>query len=239
MGNSMQVLLLVGLMAGGLGIYHVLVASDSEPAPLVTPVADDDGDLARRVAALEDREPPLQGSLDSSDLWQRVRDIESRLDALEQRRKAPGADDPTTPDTDAKGAGGLASDLVADAEGEAGDALKKRVDRLVEDAMGARMRNRMSGRLDRTLGELGVELDDEQRKKLEDAMAVRMQETRKILRSGREAGLSREEVGEQIAKVSATFTETLSSFMSATDAQAITEATAGPPGGGPPRGPGR
>jgi hypothetical protein len=45
-------------------------------------------------------------------------------------------------------------------------------------------------------------------------------------------------VGEQIAKVSATFAETLSTFMPAADAQAITDATAGPPGG-PGRGPGR
>lgn len=243
MSSSKQALFLVALVAGGIATYHFLVADTAGSATVVTEMAQDNGDLERRITALERREPMLQGSVDVSGLRGRMRDLESRVAILEEsgRALADGEAPATAP------AQSTSTTEVADGavdEAAPGGALKKRVESLVEGAMRSRMQDRMRGRLDRSLDELGIDLTADQREKLEAAMAERMESMREIRHAGRESGSSREDMDEQIAGVSARFTETLTTFMPAADAQALTTATAfgpgfGPGPGGGGRGPGR
>ncbi|MHC5012508.1 MAG: hypothetical protein ACYTG6_16450, partial [Planctomycetota bacterium] len=125
-------------------------------------------------------------------------------------------------------------------------AEEERVRDLMRDALRNRTRNMTSGRIDRALTNLRVELTDDQRERLSNALTAHQEAVRETWRAGREEGLAREEVQEEIALLNGKFTETISEFIPAADAEAIstslttrTRGGAGGPGGPGGRGGGR
>lgn len=250
MSTTASVLLTVVLVAGGIGTYHVLTADDA-PTSSANPIALADRDLASledRLAALEQRGPVLQGSTTPKDIYDRLNLIEDRLAAFEKKGPVAArtsADETLPAPVPTVAAAG--SEVVELPDGSASPltaAQEKRIRELMEQAAQRRFQRGNEGRIDRTLQRLGIEITDDQKKKLDVAMTEHFGKVRDLFRSGRESGQSREDIRNQIQGLNQQFTQKVSEFIPAADAEAITSSLTsfgGDRGGrrGPPGGPGR
>jgi len=235
MNAGLQILLTALLVAGGVGGYHVLTA-DRGPADYDEPslvAASDLRDLQARVSSLEGQEPMLQGNVSSQDLYDQVRALADRVRKLEQGSPADATavgrtsslDEEAGTGTGPAPVGDTTRALLEDGPSPLTEAQEKRVRDLVDNQMRSRMRGREAGRIDRTLQQLGIELNDEQKTKLEAAMNERRAAMGELWRSARESGQSRDEtrasMEEQMATLNREFTQKLTEFIPAGDAEAI------------------
>ena len=226
---GLQILLTVLLVAGGGGGYHVMAADRGaadydEPSLLA---ASDLRDLEGRLSALEGQEPMLQGNVSSQDLYDQMRALAERIEKLEQAGPAPAT--PVLEGSAADvGAGPVADTtrpMLEDGPSPLTTAQEKRIKDLVDHQMRSRMRGRNTGRIDRTLERLGIELTDDQKRKLEVEMDAQRQAMGELFRSARDSGLSREEMRasmqDSMATLNREFTQKVSAFIPAGDAEAI------------------
>jgi len=238
--TSLQILLTVALVAGGIAAYHV-ITDHGEPVagPEVAVLEGRDlADLEDRLAVLEGRDPMLRGANDTRDLWAYLKRLDERLTALEEHgpaaaRAVPSETSPATVDD----AGASASEVATGLPGFS-DAQEKAIRALVDGAVRERMAPRIEGRVNQTLDRLGIELTPEQRGKLDAAWLEHVEAVREVFRTAQERGADREQVMEDVAAVNAKFTRSLAEFLPAGDAEAIGGALTAV-GRGPPGGPGR
>ena len=232
MSTSLQLLLTVLLVGGGIGGYHLLTADRARDAG-----AEDEVGYLRQIASLEERiqvleapKPLLRGAVDTQDLWNQLQRLGERVDALEAEpppasptRVAAGVMETTRAERQPPTEG----ERSVTAEGEPSpltESEEKRVRQLVDGAMRDRMQGWANRRMDRTLGELGIELTADQREKLNTALGEHMRAVRDTFRQAREDGVPREERASLLAPLNEQLTQKMTEFIPASDAEAIVSA---------------
>lgn len=230
MSTAASVILTVVLVAGGIGTYHVVTMDDAPDASL-DPIglADRDlGALEERIAALEGRGPVLQGSTTPSDVYDRIHLLEDRLATLEKKGPTAGrtsADEALpVPAPTSNAAGNQVVELPDGSASPLTAAQEKRIRDLMQEASRSRWQRGNSSRIDRTLERLNIEISDDQKKKLDAEMTAHFGKIRDLFRSGREAGQSRDEIRDSMQGLNQEFTQKVSTFIPAADAEAITSA---------------
>ena len=248
-----QVVLTAVLVATGLVAYHFVVHDGASPtaalasASGVRPAGDD---LERRVEALELRPgvlvPALAGSTSPDDLALRVRRLEQRLESLAPGRSggtAPsGLPDAAQPRSapDGAPADGADDDPAAFVEGGTLATLltpsqRRTFENLVDDALDSRGERQQWRRAEERIQALGIELSADQAQKVQDAMGARRKAISDAFQKVRATGVQgadfRDQLGEARTQADQTFTQTLSTFLAAPDAEAVSKALTSPGGG--------
>lgn len=239
MNPLLQIVLTLALVAGGIAVYHVATddaaPSGQQEGDLVA--ARDLASLEARVEALENRKPLLRGSFDGEatlvDLSARVKSLEKSPPRMAAGRTeaagtgAPGSDAPFEAGTE---------DVAVEGVSALTKAQQKEIQRLVDGAVRERMDSRSSGRMNRALEELGIELTEDQRTKLDAAWSGHMEKAREVFRNARAEGLDREAARAKMGELNQELTQSVAEFMPAGDAESIVGALSTMGRGGPPRG---
>ncbi len=249
MNTTLQILVTALLVGGGIGGYHLLSAGpSSDPLASTEPgYARQIAALERRVRDLENEGPVLQGTVDAQALWDQLQRLGERVDAVEQAEPASGGARLSAGVTEATGtepapadAGSPAAPGASGGPSPLSEAEEQRVRELFQDTMRNRMQDWANRRLDRTLGELGIELRPEQREQLNETIGEHMQSVREVMDKAREDGVPREERRALMEPLNEQLTQKISAFLPVADAEAITKALPtpgrGPGGGGGPGG---
>lgn len=246
MTATAQILITVVLVGAGITGYH-FVAEEVLPVDLSATYATDArdlGDLERRLSALESDDVELSGLPLDQRVVQRLSVLEERVAALESRKERGSS---TSVGVTERGPDDLVSgDQPTDLEGEEGllagasafsKVQEKRIQDLIAKSRASRNERRGQDMLQRRLDRLGIELTDEQRTQVTEAVGAHMETVRDTVRALREDGKSREEIREELKTVNDALTESLSTFLPPADADAIS--TSLTQGGGQRRGPPR
>lgn len=223
--TAVSILLTVVLVGGGIGAYHV-VTSDGAADAGADAIAIQDRDLSgleARLAAIEGNKPILVGSATPADLYDRIKVLEERLANLE---KAPAARvgvglTEAAPESTVAAAGSEVVDLGDGVVSPLTASQEKRIQDLVRESMRDRQRRGGEDRMNRTLNELGIELTDDQRKRLDKEMGEHRNLVRDLFRSGMAEGKSRDELMTQVQELNQGFTQKISEFIPAADAEAL------------------
>jgi hypothetical protein len=143
---------------------------------------------------------------------------------------------------------GLASgDPAAGGSGGPGDSdgaaspLSRAEEERVRELVAGMVRNRFDqaseGRLRRTLERLGIQLDEGQQKRLDEALTQHRERIRETVRQARDSETPREEVRALVGGQTQRLTESLAAFMHPADAERLTQALTQRPDGGQAGGP--
>jgi hypothetical protein len=247
MSTLAQILITVVLVAAGVAGYHFVAAeggADGDVGATYTADSRALADLQRRLDAIEGDGARLDGLPAETRLAMVVAELDARITALEARAPSrtsrPGA---TTEERalEIEGASGAAYDegegeLLAGAS-DLSKAQQKRIRDIVQSEISARNSRRGQEALNRRLERLGLELNDEQKAKVGEALTTHYQAVGEKMRELRDEGLPREDIRKEIRGFNDGLTETLSTFLPAADAEAITKSmtqrrSRGPGGGG-------
>ncbi len=228
----LAVLALNVLVAGTGILFYDVMTTAPEPA------AAEGVDLSELTDRVADLERAVRADSNRGD-----RGLSSRIAMLEERVTAQAGAKPMTSDTAAvasdpvratpAASAGVAETLPVD-DDLAVERLKKLMERVEQDRRSEREARGMERMLDR----LGVELTEEQRKRVGEEMTAHRGRIRETFRTGREAGLERDDIRASMEGLRQELATTLTSFLPAETAQTIANSTGpdGPGGGGGPGG---
>jgi len=232
---NVPALLAANILIVGAGILTYDVMQPDAPMAGVT--ADGETiDLTRIEKRLDDLERRLDGfggAASDRKVTSRLLNMESRLAAMESAATPATTASPAA--TESENAAGALVAAAEDGELAAADlaTVKKAVEQLESD----RERQRSGRGVDRIIDRLGLQLTDDQKKRLGDEFTAFRGKMRDNFRNGRTEGRTREDMIANMETLRDDFGKSLTEFLPQTDADSIIEELGNSMGGGGRRGP--